>query len=277
MDVRAAVVSLGGCAHTSSLLALGVSESALTRAVRAGDVLRPRRGWYVSGALSDPVTRAVRAGGRLTGISAIQQWGGWVLGPRPLHVSVPENSARLRPTPGVILHWDARDVGERGTTSSVGMIDALARVVLDDAHESAVAALDWALFSGNIEEADLPRIAALVPHARRSTVCAADPLCESLPESLTRTRLRRSGHAVRSQVPLGSTRIDLVVDGRVGIETDGEEFHRDTFERDRRKDIAMVRASYFPLRVPARMVFYEWPVVLRAVDEALAWSPPRPR
>ena len=55
----------------------------------------------------------------------------------------------------------------------------------------------------------------------------------------------------------------------VALETDGDEFHRDHFERDRRKDIAMASAGYLPIRVPARVVFHDWLLVETALHRLL--------
>ena len=268
-DVHALVQDLGGFAHKRQLVARGARDIDLTRAVRAREVVRVRRGWYTTERES-PRVRALRIGGRLTGISAIIAWRGWVLGNHPLHVSVADNSARLRPTGrGVRLHWDSRDIRDRGTATSVGLIDALVRVVLDETLETAVAALDWALHTGRLDRIDFELVILALPKNRRWIAHWVDERCESLPESLSRTRLRVAGHSVESQVRLGGERIDLLIDRVVGLETDGEEFHRDSFERDRRKDLAIIAANYSPLRIPARMVFYEWEAVASAVDQLL--------
>ncbi|CAN5393364.1 type IV toxin-antitoxin system AbiEi family antitoxin domain-containing protein [soil metagenome] len=268
-DVHALVRGLGGFAHKRQLVARGARDIDLTRAVRTGEVVRVRRGWYTT-ERGSPSVRAVRIGGRLTGISAIIAWGGWVLDRHPLHVSVADNAARLRPTgKGVRLHWDSRDLSDRGTATSVSLVDALVRVVLDESLETAVAALDWALHTGRLDRIDFERVLLALPKNRRWIAHWVDERCESLPESLTRTRLRIAGHSVESQVALGAERIDLLIDRLVGLETDGEEFHRDAFERDRRKDLAIIAANYSPLRIPARMVFYEWEAVVSAINQLL--------
>jgi len=269
-DVATLVESLGGFAHKNQLLARGARDRDLTRAVRSGEVARVRLGWYTTRSLTSPSARALHIGGRLTGLSAIAEWGGWVLRAPILHVSVPENAARLRPTgKRVRIHWDALALSDRGTTTSVGLADALIRVVLDEDLETAVAALDWALHSGRLDRIDFEELVLALPAESRWIAQWVDARCESLPESLSRTRLRLAGHVVESQVPLGRERIDIVVDGVVGLETDGDEFHREHFERDRRKDIAMSSAGYLPLRVPARMVFDEWPAVASAIEQLL--------
>lgn len=281
-DIQALVDSLGGMAQKQQLVRRGAGDLDLTRAVRTGAVTRARQGWYTTLEPTDPRVQAVRVGGRLTGISAVSQAGGWVLGTFPPHVSVPDNAARLRShrnrrvafdpnkRNGVVLHWDARDLGNRGDSMCVGLTDALARVVLDESFETAVAALDWALRSGALDSIDFERLVLALPEDYRHIREWVDPACDSLPESLSRTRLRLRGHSVVSQVPLGDIeRIDLVVDGCIAIETDGEQFHLGRFETDRRKDMSITIERYHGLRASARTVFNDWDRFLLAVETAL--------
>jgi very-short-patch-repair endonuclease len=280
-DIAALVNDLGGVAHKKQLVRRGARDRDLTRAVRDGEVIRIRQGWYSTRDDDDPGVRAIRVGGRLTGISALIAAGAWVLGNFPLHVAVPRNASRLR-NPGdrtrrlylksgaVVVHWVSADRSERGSVTSVALMDALVQVVLDEELEVAVAALDWALRNGEIDATDFDTLVQMLPQYKRSIRVWVSPVCDSLPESLTRTRLRLCGHTVTPQVPTGSNqRIDLVVDDLVAIETDGEEFHRDRFNEDRRKDITVTIDGYHVLRPSARMVFYEWPRVYQAVLSAL--------
>ncbi|WP_411699474.1 hypothetical protein [Conyzicola sp.] len=286
-DIAELVDRLGGMAQKQQLVALGARDLDLTLAVRGGRVIRARQGWYSTLAEDDPRVRAVRVGGRLTGISAVIAAGGWVLGRHPLHVSVHDNAARLR-TPsnrfvqlakrhvkGLALHWDDGGVARRGTATSVDLRDALVRVVLDEEFETAVAALDWAVHTGRIDRMDFERIFAHLPRNRRAIREWVDGRCESLPESLTRTRLRMLGHDVDIQVRLGDLeRIDLVVDDCVGIETDGREFHESRFEEDRTKDLDITTAGLHPLRPSANMVFRKWDRIVLAVERAIAARAP---
>jgi very-short-patch-repair endonuclease len=282
VHIAEVVSSLGGIAQKQQLVARGARDIDLTRAVRQGDLIRARQGWYATMPADSLAVRAVRVGGRLTGMSAVDAAGGWVLGNNPLHVSVPENGARLRQqfnrfarldvanTRGVVIHWDAADLGERGTVAIVGMVDALHRVIRDEPLERAVAGLDWALHANVIDGFDLELLKLSVPAAARHVIDWTDSQCESLPESLARTRLRLAGHHVVSQVPLATgEKIDLVVDGCVALEVDGDEFHRDRFERDRAKDLECTIAGFHTLRPSARAVFGQWDRVALAIDLAL--------
>lgn len=274
-------------AQKQQLVRRGARDLDLTRAVRSGEVTRARLGWYTVLPASDARVRAVRVGGRLTGISAIVAMGGWVLDAHPLHVSVHENAARLRTQQdrhrridvrapaGVVLHWDSADVVSRGDAMSVGLRDALHRVICDESLEVAIAAVDWALHAGLINEFDLEALMLGVPRARRIPAGWFDRLCESLPESLARTRLRLEGLRVRSQVLISTGEpLDLVVEDVVAIEVDGREFHENRFARDRRKDLHATHDGFHTLRPAASMVFAEWPLVLSAVLAALSARAP---
>ena len=277
------VNSLGGMAQKRQLVRRGAGDRDLTHAVRIGDVVRVRNGWYSTMDERSPELRAVRVGGRLTGISAIMARGGWVLGDHPLHVAVNENAARLRTqhnrhlllnvlTPGgVVLHWSTREQAGRGTAVAVSLLDALERVVLDEDFETAVAVLDWALHTRQIDEIDLETLILRLPLERRGIRDWVDEECESLPESLSRTRLRLAGLRVESQVPLGDfQRIDLVVEGEIGIEVDGEEHHLTRFVYDRGKDVEITLDHKHAIRPSANMVFHHWDHFALAVATALA-------
>ena len=284
VDVRALVEEFGGLAQKRQLVDRGAADYDLTRAVKRGDVIRARQGWYTTLEELEPRVRAVRVGGRLTGISAIRDWGGWVLGDHPLHVSVPRNAARLRSQwnrreplgahPGVQLHWDPPVVGESGSDWSVSVTEALRRVIIDENHETAIAALDWALHAGRIDSFDFEKLIIDLPAHKRRIRSWVAAECESLPESLARTRLRLAGHRVDIQVPLGNKRIDVVIDGTVGLEINGKQFHSHTFEEDHVKSAEMTIAGFYAMSVSAHMVFSKWNLVTRALDAALVPRPP---
>ena len=279
-DVRELVDELGGLAQKQQLVARGARDCDLTRAVRRGEVVRARQGWYSTAAEPEPRLRAVRVGGRLTGVSAIADWGGWVLGDHPLHVSVVQNAARLRSPrnrrrplndhSGVQVHWDPAEVNYQGTNSHVSVFDALKRTILDENLETAVAAVDWALHTGLIDGFDFERLILALPLGKRTIRTWTDGRCESLPESLARTRLRLHGHRVETQIPIGPKRIDLLVNGIVGLEVDGREFHAHTFEEDHLKAIEITIAGFHAMSVSAKMVFTQWELFLQGLDSALA-------
>ncbi|EPR77043.1 glycyl-tRNA synthetase [Leifsonia rubra CMS 76R] len=279
-DIQALVNELGGFAQKRQLVARGAQDWDLTRAVRDGSVARARQGWYTTMDLGSRRVRAVRVGGRLTGISAIVDWGGWVLGEHLLHVSVPQNAARLRSQwnrrkpigarRGICVHWDPPSTSERGSTWHVSLAEALRRVVSEEDLETAVAAIDWALYSRRLDTFGLEQLILSLPRHKRWIESWVDGRSDSLPESLARTRLRLAGHRVEIQVAVGNKRIDMVIDDVVGLEINGKQFHADTFEEDHLKSIEITIAGFHALSVSAKMVFTQWDLFYRAVSVALA-------
>jgi hypothetical protein len=202
VDIAQLIHRLGGLAQKQQLVSRGARDLDLARAVRDGVAVRARQGWYTTVDEAEPRVRAARVGGRLTGLSAIEDWGGWVLSNNQLHVSVSRNSARLRnqwnrrrplgAAKGVHVHWDDTGVGERGSSWSVSLVDALIRVALDEEPETAIAAIDWAVHSGLLDEIDFERVFLGLPKSMSWMRHWVDGACESL----ARTRLRRVGYDV---------------------------------------------------------------------------------
>lgn len=282
MDAAHLVARHGGALDRRRLLELGATDHDLRRALRAGSLNRPRRGWYSTWSEGDPRFRAMRVGGRLTGISAVAALGGWVLDDRPLHVAVPVNAARLRsqwrrdirrsdaPPDDVVVHWVAPAHDRGASTGMVDVGEAIELVCRIEIAEQAIAVLDWARRTGRLDRIELAQLRERLGPLRW-LVDASVENCDSLPESLARTRLRAAGVQVTTQVAFtdGAERIDLVLEGAVAVEVDGDEFHRERFEADRARDLAITRAGLHALRPSARRVFGHWQEVQDAAVRAL--------
>lgn len=272
------VEAAGGLLHKRHLVRHGATDAHLTLAVRSGEVRRPRRGWYSTFPPDDPRFVAVRVGGRLTGASALRRLGAWMWAEPRVTVSVHDNASRLRWKKGVRVVWDDRGVRDRGGLWSVGLHDALRQAVLELPFEEAVAVLDWALKTDRLSMDDIPGLLAPLPADTQEIADWVSPLCDSFPESIARTRIRLDGHEVRCQLPLpNGQRVDIEVDGVLGVEVDGRETHAGEFEADRRKDLRIQTVRRTPLRLSYTMVRDEWPAIRVAVDTAVAVHSGRPR
>jgi len=283
MDARALVVAHGGALDRRRLVELGATDHDLRVALKQGGLNRPRRGWYSSWAEDDPRFRAMRVGGRLTGLSAIEALGGWVLGTHPLHVAVPANAARLRSQwrrdirwadarpGGVVVHWVAVSHDRGESTGVVPLIDALELVCRTASVEQSIVALDWARRRGRLDVLELAHLQSRLGDLGW-LLDASERRCDSLPESLARTRCSAAGWSVNPQAPWrpGLERIDLVIEGAVALEVDGDEFHRDRFEQDRERDLSISQHGLHAIRPSARQVMTRWPLVQSAVEAALA-------
>jgi hypothetical protein len=95
-------------ASRGDLLADGWTPRSLTDAVRGGTLLRPRNGHYLSADAPDDVVLAITAGGRLTCLSALEQWGAFVLNrPAMPHIHLDPHATRVRlPPAGVRRRGD---------------------------------------------------------------------------------------------------------------------------------------------------------------------------
>lgn len=282
MDAAHLVARHGGALDRRRLHELGATDHDLRRALRAGSLNRPRRGWYSTWAEHDRRFRAMRVGGRLTGISAVAALGGWVLDHHPLHVAVPTNAARLRsqwrrdirradaPADDAVVHWVAPTHDRGSSTGIVDLAEAIELVCRIEPAEQAIAVLDWARRTGRLDGIELAALRERLGPLRWLVDASVDD-CDSLPESLARTRLRAAGLQVSTQVRFteGPERIDLVLEGAVAVEVDGDEFHRDRFESDRARDLAITASGLHALRPSARQVFSRWPRVEAAVVRAL--------
>ncbi|WP_423919472.1 type IV toxin-antitoxin system AbiEi family antitoxin domain-containing protein [Frigoribacterium sp. 2-23] len=264
------VSAAGGVLRKRDLVALGATDRRLTHAVRSGSVRRPRRGWYSTLSPADRRFQAVRIGGRLSGAAALFECGAWLQRRPPLTVSVPANASRLRPRRRARVVWDGRDICDRGSLTSVDPRDALVRAICELDFLDAVAVVDWALHTGLIELDDLPRLLAHLPRDAQRIIGWVDPKTQSILESLVRTRERLRGNQVEIQCRLSNGQLlDLLINGIVGLETDGREFHESSFEVDRRKDCVIIGDGYLPLRASASMVLRDADRLSRAIETLL--------
>jgi len=257
----------GGTAAWSQLRE-HVTQDAVRRAVRDGEVVRLRRGCYGLPDLPPATEHAARAGGVVSHLSAAQEHRlPLLLPPEAAHVTVPPNSA-ARPQPGVRLHWRtvaAADLCRSGVTSVL-------RTVLDCARDvpraEALAVADAALRLGLVTPAQLdaagsagcrrgaPRVRWVARHADGG---AAGPF-----ESALRAAALDAGcQGFRTQVELRAgrrVRVDLADPvRRVVLEADSFEWHgsRQALRRDCRRYDELVRAGWVVLRFAWEDVMFD--------------------
>jgi very-short-patch-repair endonuclease len=129
-----------------------------------------------------------------------------------------------------------------------------------------VVAADSALHNGVLSRAEITTILD-TSRRRRRVLQRIDGSAESGLETIARVRLRASGVMLRTQVPIGRHRVDILVGDRLVIELDGQRWHdtASSFESDRHRDVELATSGYLVLRFTARRVMSDWAGVERQI------------
>ncbi len=256
----------------------GVTELRLTEAVRAGRLIRVRRGHYALPGTDQSLVRAVRIGGRLGCVSAAARYGVWVVDDGFPHVAMAHGASRLRSPgnrfrplshdtrDGCTLHWSPTT---QNGDFCVSLIDALVHLVRCQPAPLAVAALDSALNEELLTSLD--DVFERLPRRYRALAARVDSRSMSGIETLVRLMVVDAGIAVDIQVTFdGIGDVDLVLDDRVVIEVDGRAHHRNNQLRDYARDAALAALGYVVLRFDYAQVMYQPARVMAAIRGALA-------
>lgn len=253
---------------TRRLLEAGVGKDAIRAAVRAGSLVRIRRGWYRSAGAPDAVVRAVAVGGALTCGSALRLQGVWMMPDTRLHVRVARGVA-IDAAEDVVVHWSDRRQDHAFPMDGVGASLSFALRCLD--LRAAVVATDSALNQRTLTPLDLASIRETARGRRVLALC--DPAAESGLETLARLALRRLRVRVRTQVPIAGVagRVDLLIGDRLVLELDGVAWHGrpGDFERDRRRDRRLVALGYAVMRASYSQVLGSWPEIEQQILAAV--------
>lgn len=245
--------------------------------VASGELVRLRRGLYASPHLAAPIRQAIAVGGRVTCVSAAEQFGLWTPPDPGLHVHLPRDRSRIRdingrrpvtsPSAGLIRHWWSID--DEPTATSTSIWDALAHVLRCQPREVSVAVLDSAVHLGVITSKDACRAIRGAPHRTGLAESDLDGRAESGIESLVRLALHDAGLRVDVQVVVpGVGRVDLLVEGRVVVEVDGRRWHHNQQARDYPRDLELIRHGFVVVRVDYAQVLGDLLGVVLAVRRA---------
>ncbi len=264
MGVVQLLGGMGGVARACDLLAAGASRSNLAMACEQREVLRVARGVYALPDHDAVALAALSLGTDLACISAAKHRGLWVFRePRLLHVAADHG----RPVEGanVRVHRAARPVSD--LTVCLQVMRCLPEL-------DALCIVESAVVCGLVTLDDLRKQSE--GHRSggiRSILALLDPHAQSILETVARYHLIRAGFQVASQVYIpGVGRLDLFVDGVLGIETDGRQYHSDRreFEEDRRRWNRLTARGIPILRVTWSLLRKHPAEFLRLVDATLA-------
>jgi hypothetical protein len=243
VNISEVISAYDGVARAKHLAAAGISHFQLKSTLARGQIVRVARGVYaVRGA--NPGLLAIRSlPAEPACISAAELAGLWVLNtPESAHVAVPHS----RTYAGFVCHRSAAP-----PTLMDSVVQALR--CLPDLDGLVIA--ESAVALGKLPLLGLrTRLSGRNDARERRLVSRIVPQSQSIIECVARYHLREAGFHVESQVNIpGMGHLDLMVDGRLGIETDGAGFHMDkpSFEEDRRRWNVTTR-----LGVPTLVVSY---------------------
>lgn len=274
MDPVACLNAHGGVAHRRTLLAAGVSKSALARALADGRVLRAHPKVFclgTSGGVGLTRLAALATGGVVSHDAAAALLGIEMAHRPDRHVTVARNRGRVA-HPGCIVH--RADLHEAESTRVDGIpVTTPYRTVLDCARAlepcEAVVIADSALRQGMVRLRDLHAAAAEAwgrgAGRLRRVVACCDPRCGSVLESALRMLLIEHGlrppcsqYEMRAISGRRLATVDFAwPDLRVVVEADGFAYHRDrkAYLRDRELGNACTLAGWRLLRFSWEDVF----------------------
>jgi hypothetical protein len=297
-DILLDIRRFGDLTTTSHLAELGHDNRSVARAVKNGDLRRVARGWVATPLASQLPIIAIANGGILAGATALGSAGVWDAVDRRLHLQLRPNSHGPAPkmlTPistfampthlprGVVRHWSPsryRGVGEPRWRASI--VDSLLLVAKTAPREQFIACVDSAIQVRAIPRAALPQLFGMLPAAFATVAIEIDGESGSGLESLARCRLIPLVRLLQTQVAIpgiarsgGEGRVDILIDGWLVIELDGDEFHDPAADRER--NAILVRKGYRTHRFGYDQVINRWHEVEATIMELLRYPPHRPR
>ncbi|MGJ0117990.1 hypothetical protein ACQ7HM_02185 [Williamsia sp. MIQD14] len=248
----------------TELLHLGHGDAAIRASIRAGDLIRLRRGWFATATADPDIVAAVRAGGVLACVSALRHHGLWIPPTEQgLHIRFSRHGERSR---------RRRCQGYGRPHPFVGAVDSIP-IALDCAarcldRESWIVIADSALATHGWSRTELASTMPACPAHVRRWLRDCDSRSQSGTESMVRLRLRALGYAVEVQPEIpGIGRVDLRV-GRLLIECDSKEHHTSAknYRNDRRRDRVALILGYIPMRPTYENVVYDWDSLLADIE-----------
>ena len=269
------------------LLKRGYRDRDIRRALGAREVFRVRQGWYSVPSAPAHAVRAVRVGGRLTGVSALASYGLRVPRREYLHVAVPTNARRLRApldrrrllvaTDRVRVHWIDSRRELHSSPWRVTIDDALLAVLIEEPRDIAVACASAVLRHRRLSAARLHAVFARAPQRVRCWLALVSALDDSHGETFVRLWFHDAGIWFEQQAAVeGIGRLDFRVSPNVYVEVDGAQHDpswsgegESSYEHDHDRDAALAARNGRSLRWTYRQLYSRWAECLAAMETAV--------
>ena len=269
---------------TADLRATGYTVERIRAEIASGVLERVIRGWYCRPGADRAAVKAMRLGGRLSCVSALELLGGWCPPDAGAHIGFPSHASGRRMTSGrAALPPDvtAHRHPEAARTGSAFAVTSTDRCIADllacqPAHV-VVAVLDSLLHARVLQRDRLDALILRGPQRMRFVCDHLDPASGSGTESIVRFRLALAGVVAKVQVVLRRRyRLDLEIDGRLVLEIDGRSTHAQeaAFTRDRVRSATIMRDGRLVLQFAYATVMYDWEFVLSTVLDVMRQHAP---
>jgi len=279
MDIVDVVRCGGGIVRTQALRRQGWSERAIRRAVEAGALVRPRKGWIATPDADPYLFAAARSGVIVSCVTQAQRLGLWVLDAddRP-HVAAPPRSGgvRVRTDPDTkqrraLVHWVQPLVPRPPGALADPIQNVLALVADCIPFEAALAVWESALDRGLVTLPELRRL----PYRGRAREIRehASPFSGSGLETFIPPRLAWLRLAIVPQAWIAGHRVDFLIGDRLVLQIDGGTHVGAQRASDIAHDAQLMLMGYHVIRVGYDHVVNRWhevqDVIMRAVAQGL--------
>lgn len=256
------MVARSGVARRKDLVAVGFTSWDLAQGQTAELISKVAPGYYALPSAAPVDVWLAQHQSRRTCLSKVADLGLWLLTePSQIHVA----AAHGNQIPGCVVH---RAKGR------ITLMDVLRQCVQCGSELEALVVLESAVVKKKCTVAELRReFVRRQDSAGRAIVAMIDPQSMSIAETCGRYHLTRAGYNVQGQAFIrGAGHLDLLVDGVLGIATDGEKYHNDSkqWKEDLRKDTMYVLEGIWRLRIPAAVVMYQPELMLSWIKQAMA-------
>ncbi|WP_349899598.1 type IV toxin-antitoxin system AbiEi family antitoxin domain-containing protein [Parafrigoribacterium soli] len=269
---------LGHVASVPQLRENGLTEARVRAATRRGEIVRLRRGTYGCAHLETLATTAARAGGAVTCVSLLREFGVWAGHGTRAHIQISPKASHvvhgLLDADGLAarFHWERPRFGME-TAWRVTRMQALWQAIRCLDEENAIAALESAIHTGFLPIEDILRLWQLAPRRLHEYCDELVLISGSGNETFVRLRLQRVGHRVVPQgtVP-GLGHQDLVVNDCLGLEIDSRAWHDNDAQRvvDYDRDLHAAGLGRPTIRILPSHIHSSWPVTLAVIERAAA-------
>ena len=214
------VMSRGGIARSTSLVAAGHTQWVLDTAIRSGRLRRLRRVWLAIPDADVYHQAAARAGVIVSCVTEAERLGLWTLyrDLRP-HVAAVGHRGRLSVAEGTVVHWAKPVVPRDRDALSDRIENVLALVAGCLPTEQALTVWESAVRKQLVDPLTLQRLPFTGP--ARGVRSLLSPVSDSGLESRFGLRSRRWGVSVVAQVWIAGHDVDFLVGDRLVVQIDG--------------------------------------------------------